>query len=108
MDWTNDFTETDNFETLIESLFKERMKKSDEFCTEVWSSLANVIWVNAQEEDKYSASFRYAGGLISEIIGRGDYMDWYCSGPYQSVSDEISDAMRGFGWVPYSYEGDRL
>jgi hypothetical protein len=32
-------------------------------------------------KDQYwSCSWRYAGGIIADMQGRGDYIDWYCSG----------------------------
>jgi hypothetical protein len=38
---------------------------------EVWSVLKNQTW---------GASWRYAGGIVADMRGEGDYMDWYCSG----------------------------
>lgn len=86
------------FEQSLASAFGEKMKQDAEFCKDIWSSLANVIWKNKDGEE-YSCSFRYAGGLIAEIIGKGDYMDWYCSGPYATVSEEIEEGMKKFGWT---------
>jgi hypothetical protein len=28
----------------------------------------------------WSCSWRYAGGIISDMQEKGDYIDWYCSG----------------------------
>lgn len=44
-------------------------------------------------------SFRAAGDLIAAILGRGDYMDWYCSGQYATVSERIDSAMSAEGWT---------
>jgi hypothetical protein len=38
---------------------------------EVWPQLKGETW---------SCSWRYAGGIIADMLGEGDYMDWYCSG----------------------------
>lgn len=38
---------------------------------DVWPILAGKRW---------SCSWRYAGGIISDMIEKGDYIDWYCSG----------------------------
>lgn len=38
---------------------------------DVWPRLANNTW---------SCSWRYAGGIVADMRGQGDYMDWYCSG----------------------------
>jgi hypothetical protein len=38
---------------------------------EVWPTLKNQTW---------GASWRSAGGIIADMQGKGDYIDWYCSG----------------------------
>ena len=38
---------------------------------DVWPLLAKKTW---------SCSWRYAGGIVAHMSGKGDYIDWYCSG----------------------------
>ena len=38
---------------------------------EVWATLKNQTW---------GASWRSAGGIVADMQGKGDYIDWYCSG----------------------------
>jgi len=38
---------------------------------EMWPILKAQSW---------SCSWRYAGGIVADIRGTGDYLDWYCSG----------------------------
>jgi hypothetical protein len=53
-------------QNLYAALCNNDFQKND-----VWPQLKNQTW---------SCSWRYAGGIIADIVGRGDYMDWYCSG----------------------------
>ena len=48
----------------------------------VWPVLSNQTW---------SCSWRSAGGIISDIRGEGDYIDWYCSGMQVWVGNDIDD-----------------
>ena len=51
---------------------------------EVWPTLQNKTW---------SCSWRYAGGILADMLGKGDYMDWYCSGISGLVDDTEYAAM---------------
>ena len=90
-------THFNRFALTMHRLFGERMKTDEEFCKQVWSSLANVDWTHV-DGDKGDYSFRSAGGLISDIREEGCYMDWYCSGPDGVVSEEIATALAAEGW----------
>jgi predicted DNA binding CopG/RHH family protein len=39
-------------------------------------------------EDSWSCSWRYAGGIVADLRGEGDYLDWYCTG----IQGDIPDA----------------
>ena len=51
---------------------------------DVWPLLKNETW---------GASWRYAGGIVADMRGEGDYMDWYCSGIQGELSAEELAAM---------------
>lgn len=60
----------------------------------VWPQLKNQTW---------SCSWRYAGGIIADMLGRGDYMDWYCSGITGEVDAEEYAAMSPEAQERYNY-----
>ena len=39
----------------------------------------NDVWPILSEQ-KWSCSWRHAGGVVADMLGQGDYIDWYCSG----------------------------
>lgn len=89
----------EEFEKAIEKRLGEELRSNDEFGTELWSALANVDWFHPADNLEAGYSFRAAGGMIAEIIGKGQYLDWYCSGPYATVSNHIAHALRKEGWI---------
>lgn len=95
----------DQFEAMLARVFGERMKTEDLLCQQIWSALANVDWYNPETNEHASYSFRAAGDLIAAIRGSGDYMDWYCSGPYATVSEEIRRSLKKEGWLPDTTSG---
>lgn len=87
------------FRATLTRLFGVRMKTDDELCRQIWSALANVTWYHPNSRDLVGYSFRGAGAMITSIRDSGHYMDWYCSGEYAMVSDEIRQSFRGEGWI---------
>jgi hypothetical protein len=47
----------------------------------------NDVWPILTEQ-RWSCSWRYAGGIIADMREEGDYIDWYCSGIKNNPSDE--------------------
>jgi hypothetical protein len=38
---------------------------------DIWSLLKDITW---------SCSWRRSGGIVADMLQKGDYLDWYCSG----------------------------
>jgi hypothetical protein len=65
-------------------------------------------------DQRWSCSWRYAGGIVADMVGQGDYMDWYCSGmdvelenvdylagyvAESFITDEIKEDFKRLGWI---------
>ena len=47
----------------------------------------NDVWPILQGQT-WSASWRSAGGIVANMREEGDYIDWYCSGIQNDLTDE--------------------
>lgn len=70
-----------------------------------------------KDEQNWSASWRYAGQIVSNLRIGEDYLDYYCSGIHwldnateesgfveeSMVTDEIRDDLLKLGWIIKSY-----
>lgn len=72
----------------------------------------NQVWPRLRDE-YWSCSWRAAGGIVADLRGQGDYIDWYCSGimgvgeadsfqgyvSESTVTDEIRQDLFALGWT---------
>lgn len=82
----------------------------------------NDVWPILKDQ-RWSCSWRYAGGIVANMREEGDYIDWYCSGigdglgngdadrllGYASegeVTDEIKADLLRLGWIVIDQELD--
>jgi hypothetical protein len=80
----------------------------------------NQVWPRLKDE-YWSCSWRSAGGIVAELRGQGDYIDWYCSGimgvgetdsfqgyvSESTVTDEIRQDLFAIGWTVEPYPEDK-
>ena len=71
----------------------------------------NDVWpiLSAQ---KWSCSWRHAGGIVADMLEKGDYIDWYCSGINSDDLDDnelqamSKDAQEQYLYVKNNYVGE--
>lgn len=103
----------------------DKAKASESYAQNLYAAMCNQDWQKNEvwpllKGETYSCSWRYAGGIIADMIEAGDYIDWYCSGikggdfpdaidvPYEmkkfvpegTVTDEIREDLFKLGWIP--------
>lgn len=99
----------------------EKIRSNSHYAQHVYAALCNNEFqkqtvVSLLRHDTWRCSWRHAGGIISQIQGKGDYIDWYCSGmeggdpsSYEThsrgsvigegyVTDEVKADLRRLGW----------
>jgi len=79
----------------------------------------NQVWPRLKDE-YWSCSWRSAGGIVADLRGQGDYIDWYCSGimgvgetdsfrgyvSESTITDEIRQDLFAIGWTVEPYPKD--
>ena len=79
----------------------------------------NQVWPRLRDE-YWSCSWRSAGGIVADLRGQGDYIDWYCSGimgvgetdsfrgyvSESTITDEIRQDLFAIGWTVEPYPKD--
>ena len=76
----------------------DKAKAREEYAQNLYAAMCNndfqklEVWPLLKGET-YSCSWRYAGGIVADMIEQGDYIDWYCSGIRGSASEEELAAM---------------
>jgi len=120
------------YDLLTTDWILEKVRSSESYAQNLYASMCNndfikleVVPILRQDPDKdfWSASWRYAGGIIADMRQEGDYIDWYCSGmgglnqeydaketndqwqnrtgyvPEGRITDEIRNDLQRLGWA---------
>lgn len=105
--------------------------KDDSFAKELYAALCNMRWVfmppedpesvvialqkqqpeDYGDDDTYSASWRYASGIVADLRNRflikedahENYLDWYCSGNEGVVSERVANVLAEMYWYPVEW-----
>ena len=112
----------------------DKVKASENYAQNLYASMCNMEFIKLDvipilKNQRWSCSWRSAGGIIADMREQGDYIDWYCSGigsqdtgyglsgktvdldpdgrtyvPEGIVTEEIRIDLQQLGWVPVDYE----
>jgi hypothetical protein len=106
-------------------LAKARTRK--EYAQNIYAALCNMRWQKLDtfpilKDEYWSCSWRSAGGIVANMLQKGDYIDWYCSGiggglsmddtrpegyvSESTVTEEIRIDFQKLGWVPSEWPED--
>ena len=102
----------------------EKVRTSDSYAQNLYAAICNNDFqkldvIPILKDQTWSASWRYAGGIIADMQQKGDYIDWYCSGirndtgynpeiniafpngyvPESVVTNEIREDLKRLGWI---------
>lgn len=122
------------YDLLTTDWILEKVRSSESYAQNLYAAMCNndfqkrEMWPILKEET-WSASWRYAGGIIADMRQQGDYIDWYCSGmgglaggwqldketfsewaartgfvSESVVTDEIRDDLFKLGWLVIDYD----
>jgi len=90
----------------------DKAKARESYAQNIYAALCNQSWQRNEvwpllKGDYYSCSWRYAGGIVADMVEQGDYIDWYCSGIKGALTDEqiVSALEQGMDIVKYVGEG---
>lgn len=83
------------------------------YAQNLYAAMCNMQWQKIEvmpilKDEYWTASWRGAGGIVADILGKGDYMDWYCSGMggLASLADENDEELeQAFKDKKYVEEG---
>ena len=109
-------------------LMLNKVRSSDTYAQNLYAAICNRQFQKLDvmpvlKDERWSASWRSAGGIIANMREEGDYIDWYCSGMgdglgngdldgtkgYVSesvVTDEIREDLKQLGWIVLDQEDD--
>ena len=70
----------------------EKVRTDKVYAQNLYSAMCNMDWCKRElwkvlKEEYWSCSWRHAGGVIADMRQEGDYIDWYCSGIREDLSD---------------------
>lgn len=71
----------------------DKAKQSEAYAQNIYAAICNNQFIKNDvwpilTDKRWSASWRSAGGIVANMIEKGDYIDWYCSGIRGDVTDE--------------------
>jgi hypothetical protein len=114
----------------------DKVKANNNYAQNLYAAMCNMQFqkldvIPILKEQRWSCSWRHAGGIVADMQEKGDYIDWYCSGigsrdqgyglaavmpetdpdgrtyvPEATVTEEIRIDLQQLGWVPVEWKDE--
>lgn len=94
------------------SIITEKIRSSDLYAQHLYAALCNNTFQKQElssvlRNESWCCSWRYAGGIIADVKESGDYLDWYCSGMFDTpeyakegeITPEVRMDLKNIGWI---------
>ena len=123
------------YDLLTTDWILDKVRANDGYAQNLYAAMCNRQFQKLDvmpvlKDERWSCSWRYAGGIIADMRQEGDYIDWYCSGiggqnleyegtmteeqwkaktgyvPESIVTDEIKQDLKQLGWIVLDEEDD--
>jgi hypothetical protein len=81
----------------------DKVRASEVYAQNLYAAMCNNEFQKLDvmpilRDEKWSCSWRYAGGIVADMRESGDYIDWYCSGikgeMYDDSDEELTEEMK--------------
>ena len=80
--------------------------KNDNYAQHLYATLCNNNFFKGLMTEAWHCSWRYAGGIVADLRGEGDYIDWYLSGMRFDGDDSVE--LLGEGTICEEVRADLL
>lgn len=119
------------YDLLTTDWILEKVRSNEAYAQNLYAAMCNNEFTKREmwpilKDQRWSCSWRYAGGIIADMRQEGDYIDWYCSGirdvshdeeinkrwdernfvSEQTVTEEIEQDLNRLGWIVAEYKED--
>jgi len=102
----------------------EKVRADDSYAQNLYAAMCNNEFqkndvIPILTDKRWGCSWRYAGGILADMTGQGDYMDYYCSGigpddteTYKNfvaesvITDEVRKDLFDLGWIVTDSDND--
>lgn len=119
------------YDLLTNDWILDKVRSNKAYAQNLYAAMCNNDFMKREmwpilKDQRWSCSWRYAGGIIADMRQEGDYIDWYCSGirdvshdeeenkvwdglsyvAESVVTEEIENDLYKLGWIVVKYSED--
>lgn len=93
------------YDLLTTDWILEKARADKNYAQNIYAALCNNSFIKLDvipilTEKEWHCSWRYAGGIVADMLQEGDYIDWYCSGIRDYSRDEADPNFYEGGYAP--------